>query len=162
MVIADLYTTSSKFKTKKISIILRFYFYKVLEQLQNNTYTNFPFEQGLCFVMYSTLEFLSFCVTQYLDGGRQTCQVDKKKTYFAGFFFLNSHFIRKGTTLMFTKSLGEEFTLQSQKSVTDVSVGFRPPCWSPSGWTPTWRLLSEALLIQGNNLLECSAYEKSH
>ena len=60
MVIADLYTTSSKFKTKKLSIILSFYFYKVLEQLQNNTYTNFPFEQALCFVMYSTLEFLSF------------------------------------------------------------------------------------------------------
>ena len=24
--------------------------------------------------------------------------------------------------------------------MTDVSVGFRPPCWSPSGWAPTWRL----------------------
>ena len=44
MVIADLYPTSSKFKTKKLSIILSFYFYKVLEQLQNNTYTNCPFE----------------------------------------------------------------------------------------------------------------------
>ena len=44
MVIADLYTTSSKFKTKKLSIILSFYFYKILVQLQNNIYTNFPFE----------------------------------------------------------------------------------------------------------------------
>jgi len=25
-------------------------------------------------------------------------------------------------------------------SVTDVSAGFRPPCWCPSGWmAPTWR-----------------------
>ena len=24
--------------------------------------------------------------------------------------------------------------------MTDVSVGFRPPCWCPSGWAPTWRL----------------------
>ena len=23
--------------------------------------------------------------------------------------------------------------------MTDVSVGFRPPCWCPSGWAPTWR-----------------------
>jgi len=24
--------------------------------------------------------------------------------------------------------------------VTDVSVGFRPPCWCPFGWAPAWRL----------------------
>ena len=24
--------------------------------------------------------------------------------------------------------------------MTDVSVGFRPPCWCPSRWAPTWRL----------------------
>ena len=24
--------------------------------------------------------------------------------------------------------------------MTDVSVGFRPPCWCPSGWAPAWRL----------------------
>ena len=44
MVIADLYTTSSKFKTKKLSIILSFYFYKISVQLQNNIYTKIPFE----------------------------------------------------------------------------------------------------------------------
>ena len=27
-----------------------------------------------------------------------------------------------------------------QNSVTEVSVGFRPPCWCPSRWAPTWRL----------------------
>ena len=27
-----------------------------------------------------------------------------------------------------------------QNSVTDVSIGFRPPCWCPSGWAPAWRL----------------------
>ena len=25
-------------------------------------------------------------------------------------------------------------------SVTDVSVGFRPPCWCPYEWAPAWRL----------------------
>ena len=34
----------------------------------------------------------------------------------------------------------DKFTLLSQNSVTDVSVGFRPPCWRPSRWAPTWRL----------------------
>ena len=24
--------------------------------------------------------------------------------------------------------------------MTDVSLGFRRPCWCPSGWAPTWRL----------------------
>ena len=24
--------------------------------------------------------------------------------------------------------------------MTDVSLGFRPPCWCPSRWTPTWHL----------------------
>ena len=41
---------------------------------------------------------------------------------------------------MFMSSSRDEFTLLSQNSVTDVFVGFRSPCWCPSGWTPTWRL----------------------
>ena len=24
--------------------------------------------------------------------------------------------------------------------MTDVSAGFRPPCWCPSRWAPAWRL----------------------
>ena len=24
--------------------------------------------------------------------------------------------------------------------MTDVSVGFQPPCWCPYGWAPAWRL----------------------
>ena len=33
-----------------------------------------------------------------------------------------------------------KFTLLLQNSVTDVSVGFRPPCWSSSRGAPEWRL----------------------
>ena len=33
-----------------------------------------------------------------------------------------------------------KFTLLYQYSVTDVFVGFRPPCWCPSRWAPAWRL----------------------
>ena len=35
-----------------------------------------------------------------------------------------------------------KFALLQQNSVTDVSVGFRPPCWCSSRWAPAWRLHS--------------------
>ena len=95
MVIADLYTTSLKFKTKKLSILLSFYFHKVLEQLKNDIYTNFPFEQALRFVMYSTLKFLSFCVTQHLDGGRQVRQFKKNDLFWGIFLFKQSFYQEK-------------------------------------------------------------------
>ena len=36
--------------------------------------------------------------------------------------------------------------------MTDVSVGFRPPCWCPSGWAPTWRPIQISLNL-GDTLL---------
>ena len=53
-------------------------------------------------------------------------------TYFRTFWYLNSSCIRKSITLMFMSFSKNKFSLLSQKSVTDVSVGFRPPCWSSS------------------------------
>ena len=41
---------------------------------------------------------------------------------------------------MFLSSSRGKFTLLKQNSVTDVSAGFRPPCWYPCRWAPTWRL----------------------
>ena len=41
---------------------------------------------------------------------------------------------------MFMTSSRDKFTLLKQNSVTDVSVGFQPSCWCPSGWAPAWRL----------------------
>ena len=35
---------------------------------------------------------------------------------------------------MFMSSSKNKFTLLEQNSVTDLSVGFRPPCWCSSGW----------------------------
>jgi len=32
--------------------------------------------------------------------------------------------------------------------VTNVSVGFRPPCWCSSGWAPTWRLHTRLFILQ--------------
>ena len=61
-------------------------------------------------------------------------------TYFRNFFCLNSSCIRKSITLMFMSFPKNKFTLFKQNSVTDVSVGFRPPCWSSSRLAPAWRL----------------------
>ena len=45
-------------------------------------------------------------------------------TFFEEFCYLNSSSIRKSTTLMFMSSPRSKFTLLSQNSGTDVSVGF--------------------------------------
>ena len=57
----------------------------------------------------------------------------KKVTYFGEFGYLNSSCIRKSIILMFLSSSRDKSTLLWANSVTDVSVGFQPPCWSPSG-----------------------------
>jgi len=77
----------------------------------------------------------------YMTAERAVMYV-KKVTYFGEFCYLNSSCIRKSITLMFMSSSRNEFTLLYQNSVTDVFVGFRPPCWCPSGWAPAWRLLT--------------------
>ena len=40
-----------------------------------------------------------------------------------------------------------KFTLLKQKSVTDISVGFRPPCWCSSRRAPAWCLLTNLLIL---------------
>ena len=64
----------------------------------------------------------------------------KKGTFFGEFCYLNSSCIRKSITLMFMNSSTNKFTLLYWNSVTDVLIGFRPPCWCPSRWAPAWRL----------------------
>ena len=41
----------TKIQTAKLSILLRFYFRDVLEQVKSNFHTNFPFERVLGFLM---------------------------------------------------------------------------------------------------------------
>ena len=43
--------------------------------------------------------------------------------------------------------------------VTDVSVGFRPPCWSSSRWAPAWRLHTN-LYKFGQNISSDISYTK--
>ena len=67
------------------------------------------------FLSYTTLELLSFCVT-----------------YFGEFDYLNKTLLQKSVIFMFLSSSRGKFTLLKHNSVTDVSVGLRPPCWCPS------------------------------
>ena len=62
----------TKIQTKKPSILLRFYFHGVLEQLKTNLKTKFRFKRVLGFVIECVCQFLSFCVTQHLHDGRES------------------------------------------------------------------------------------------
>ena len=84
-------------------------------------------------------------------------------TFFRKFCYLNSSCIRKSITLMFMSSSRNKFTLLEQNSVTDVSVGFHPPCWSSSRWAPAWRLHTN-LYKFGENIfsdLSCTKYSSA-
>ena len=88
-----------------LSTLLSFYFHEVLEQLKNEIYTDFHFEKALRFVIqYAWISKLLRDIASQLS-----CWF-KKVTYFKGFCYLNSHFIRKGTALMFMSSLRDEFS----------------------------------------------------
>ena len=65
----------TKIQTTKLSILLRFYLYGVLEQLKTNFQTNFASKGFLVFEFLSTLEFLSYCVTKHLHDGRESCHL---------------------------------------------------------------------------------------
>ena len=62
---------------------------------------------------------------------------------------------------MFMSSSRNKFTLLYQNSVTDVFVGFRPPCWCPSRWAPAWRLHTNLYKSGYNISLDISYTEYS-
>ena len=130
----------TKIQTKKLSILPRFYFHDALEQLKTNFHTNFRFKRVFGFVIeYAWISRpLRDAAFTWLPR-ELSCRL-KKLTYFRKFCCLNSSCIRKSITLIFMSLSKNKFTLLLQNSVTDVSVGFRPPCFSSSRWAPAWRL----------------------
>ena len=62
---------------------------------------------------------------------------------------------------MFMSSSRNKFTLLYQNSVTDVFVGFLPPCWCPSRWAPAWRLHTNLYKSGYNISLDISYTEYS-
>ena len=86
----------------------------------------------------------------------QVIQPETKTTFLCSFYTGNNHKHKphayKIVTRMcmgFSRSMVKKGKLNYNlplnlalhiDSVTDVSAGFRPPCWCPSKWAPTWRL----------------------
>ena len=64
----------TKNQTKELSILPRFYFHDVLEQLKTEFHTNF-LSKGFLDLWYNTLEFLSFWATRHLHCGQESCHV---------------------------------------------------------------------------------------
>ena len=105
----------TKIQTKKLQLLLSFYFHVVLQQLKTFTQTSFRFRKVLCFV------------TRHLADARKAVILVKNITDFGRFCYLNILCLRKNITLIFMSSSNNEFTHQQENSKTDVSVGFRRP-----------------------------------
>ena len=101
----------TKIQTAKLSILLRFYFHDVLEQLKNNFHTNFRFKRVLGFVIeYAWISKLLSEVGFTWRARGLSCRL-KKYFYFGEFCYLNSSCIRKSITLMFMSFSKNKFTL---------------------------------------------------
>ena len=115
----------TRIQTRKLLILLRFYFNDI---------------QELIFIQFSprmgpwSYAWISGFARRgiYLTAERAVMLV-KKVTYFVEFGYLNNS-CRKNIILMLLSSSSDKFTFLYHNSVRDVSVGFRPPCWSLFGW----------------------------
>ena len=67
----------TKIQTKKLSLLLSFYFHVVLQHLITYIQTNFRFKRVLRFVI-QTLEFPGFCVTWHLADSKESSYVGWK------------------------------------------------------------------------------------
>ena len=101
----------TKIQTRKLTIIPRFYFHDVLQQLKTNFHKNFRFKRVLGFVIeYAWIsKLLSAAVFTWRP--RELSLYVKKMTYFGEFCHLNSSCIRKSITLIFMSSSKNKFTL---------------------------------------------------
>ena len=61
----------TKIQTKKLSLLLSFYFGVILEHLKT-LYKQIFGSKGFFVLRYRTLEFPGFCVTRHLGGGRES------------------------------------------------------------------------------------------
>ena len=85
----------TKIQTKKLSILLRFYFHDVLEQLKTNFHTNFRFKRVLGFVIeYAWISKLLRNAAFTWRPRELSCRF-KKWPYFRKFCYLNISCIRK-------------------------------------------------------------------
>ena len=98
-------------QTTKLSILPRFYFHDVLEQLKTNFHTNFRFKRVLGFVIeYAWISKLLRDAAFTWRPRELSCRL-KKWLISGNFCYLNSSCIRKSITLMFMSFSNKKFTL---------------------------------------------------
>ena len=99
----------TKIQTKKLSLILSFYFHVVLQHLK--TVLQIFGSKGFFVLRYRTLEFPGFCVTRHLADGQESSYMWVKNiTDFGRFCYLNILCIRINITLIVMSSSSEGFT----------------------------------------------------
>ena len=115
----------TKIRTKKLSLLLSFYFHVILEHLKTLIQTNFRFKRVLCF----TIQAFAWRDI-WLAAGKALKWV-KNITHFWRFCYLNIPCLRINIASVFMSSSSEEFTHKWENSKTDVSVSFRRPYLCP-------------------------------
>ena len=79
----------TKIQTKKLSILLSFYFHEVLQHLKTFIYTSLRFQRVLRFAIEDAW-ISRLCVTRHLAGARESSYVGLKRHWFLG-IFLSKH-----------------------------------------------------------------------
>ena len=130
--ISSFHMTSLKFRLHNYRSYWDFTFMMYLEQLKTNFHANFRVKRVLGFVTEYAWTFKLLRDAAITWRPRELSRRLKRWCISGNFARLSSSCIRKSITLMFMSSSRNKFTLLYQNSVTDVFVGFRPPCWCPS------------------------------
>ena len=119
----------TKIWTKKLSLLLSFYFHVILEHLKTLIQTNFRFRKGSLFCDTGRLNFQAWRDI-WLAAGKALKWV-KNITEFWRFCYLDIPCLRINIASIFMSSSSEEFTHKWENSKTDVSVSFRRPYLCP-------------------------------
>ena len=140
----------TEIKTKKLSILLSFYFHEVLQHLKTFIYTNFRFQGVLCFAIEDTwISNLVRDATSYVS-----------VTDFLRFCYLNNPYLRINITLIFMSSSSDELTSKTQKRmfllVSDIHI-----C-APQRDTTNLGFSIQSLKNLGETFFEYLTYVLSH
>ena len=113
----------TKIQTKKLSLLLSFYFHVELQHLKTFIQKNFD-SKGFFVLRYTTREFPGFCVTGHLADGQESSYVGLKHYRF--WEIENNYYFN---LYEFLTAKNSRISRKTQK--LDVSVGFRRPYLCP-------------------------------
>ena len=120
----------TKIQTKKLSLLLSFYFHVVLQHLITYIQTNFRFKRVLRFVI-QTLEFPGFCVTWHLADSKESSYVGWKHYQFWEILISKHSLSQNKYYFNRYRFLKQGIHALVENSKTDVSVGFWWPYLCP-------------------------------